>query len=258
LSGKPPFSSDKLFEARDEAGRRQPVTHAPRVAFAPAGGYLVLFGTGTPIEDGERPPEGFAQQSFYAVKDSAARPPVPVKGRSALAKRLLSGTAAYTIDGDEFDYAGTGAKKGWYFDFPYALSEGERLAASPVLAPGTVFISTTSFSADPCADASSRTYVLDVLTGLASLADGVTGRRKKAAAGALPLMLELGASAGPRGATGGAGAIRKIGIMGLQSDGAAPDVQQVDVTLPARRISWREVANWQELHDAATKDNSRR
>ena len=255
--GKPPFSSGVLFEARDETGRRQPVTHAPRVAFAPGGGYLVLFGTGSAI-DGDPQPEGFAQRSFYAVKDSAARPPVPVNGRGELAKRVLSGTAAYTIDGDEFDYAGTGARKGWYFDFPNARSEGERLAASPVLAPGTVFISTVAPGADPCADAPSRTYVLDVLTGLASLAGGVTGRQVKAAAGALPLMLELGAFTGPRGATGGAGAIRKIGIVHLQGGGAAPDVQQVDVTLPARRISWREVANWQELHDAATKNKPRR
>ncbi|HEU4375636.1 MAG TPA: PilC/PilY family type IV pilus protein, partial [Telluria sp.] len=41
FSGKPPFSSDLLFEARDEAGQRQPVIHAPRVVFAPGGGYLV-------------------------------------------------------------------------------------------------------------------------------------------------------------------------------------------------------------------------
>jgi type IV pilus assembly protein PilY1 len=251
FSGKPPFSSDALFEARDEAGRHQPVTHAPRVAFAPGGGYLVLLGTGTPVEDADAQPEGFAQQSFYAVKDSAARPPVRVGGRGELAKRVLSGAAAYTIKGDEFDYAGSGARSGWYFDLPNAHSDGERTAASPVLAPGAVFVSTIAPGADPCVDASSRTYALDVLTGFALPADGVTGRPVRAAAGALPLMLELGAFTASRGATGGAGAIRKIGIVHLQGEGASPDVQQVDLTLPARRISWREVANWQELHDAA-------
>ena len=259
FSGKPPFSSHPLFEARDEAGRRQPVTHAPRVAFAPGGGYLVLFGTGGSTEDADPRATDFAPQSFYAVKDSAARSPVPVSGRGELAKRVLSGAAAaYTITGDEFDYAGTGAKHGWYFDFPNARSDGERLAASPMLAPGAVFVSTIAPDADPCAAVSSRIYVLDVLTGFALPADGVTGRSVKAAAGALPLMLELGAFAGSRGATGGAGAIRKIGIVHLQGDGAAPDVQQVDVTLPARRINWREVANWQELHDAAIKNNPRK
>jgi type IV pilus assembly protein PilY1 len=253
FNGKPPFSGHSLFEARDDAGRRQAVTHAPRVVFAPGGGYLVLFGTGGPLEDAEAQPEGFAQQSFYAVKDSAARPPVRVGGRGELAKRVLSGAAAYTIKGDEFDYTGTGARSGWYFDFPNARSDGERVAASPALAPGAVFVSTIAPGADACVDASSRTYVLDVLTGLALQDGGVTGRPVKAAAGALPLMLELGAVTASRGATGGAGAIRKIGIVHLQGEGAAPDVQQVDVHLPARRISWREVANWQELHDAAKK-----
>jgi type IV pilus assembly protein PilY1 len=253
FSGKPPFSSDSLFEARDEAGLRQSVTHAPRVAFAPGGGYLVLFGTGTVIEDREPPAANLAPQSFYALRDSAARPPVPVNGRADLVKRTFLGAAPYTIKGDEFDYAGPGAKKGWYFDFPNARSEGERLAATPLLAAGTVIVSTIAPGADPCAAATTRTYVLDVLTGFALPGDRVSGQPLKTATGALPLMLELGAFTGSRSATGGAGAIRKIGIVHLQGEGAAPEVQQVDVTLPARRISWREVANWQELHDAVKK-----
>jgi type IV pilus assembly protein PilY1 len=259
FSGKPPFASAPLFEARDEAGRRQPIAHAPRVVFAPGGGYLVLFGTGKLIEDADLQPADFAPQSFYAVKDSAASPPVPVSGRSELARRTLSGGANYTVEGKQFDYAGAGARKGWYFDFPNARTDGERLAASPVLASGTVFVSTIVPGGDPCAAPSTRTYVLDALTGFAFLAGGeavsggVTGQLAKGAAGALPVLLELGASTGLRNATGGAGATRKIGIVNLQGDGAAPDVQQVDVTLPARRISWREVANWQELHDAANK-----
>ncbi|HEU4374157.1 MAG TPA: pilus assembly protein PilY, partial [Telluria sp.] len=253
FSGKPPFSSDLLFEARDEAGQRQPVIHAPRVVFAPGGGYLVLFGTGAMIEDDPQA-AAFAPQSFYAVKDSAAHPSSSPAGRGDLAKRVLSGGGPYVIKGDEFDYAGAGAKRGWYFDFPAARSDGERLAASPVLAPGAVLITTSAPGADPCAPTSSRTYVLDVLTGLALPADGVTGWPVKAAAGALPLMLELGAFTGTRRPTGGAGAIRKIGIVHLQGGGAAPSMEQVGVSLPAGRLSWREVANWQELHDAANNN----
>jgi type IV pilus assembly protein PilY1 len=252
FSGKPPFSSAPVFEARDEAGQRQAVTHAPKVVFAPGGGYLVLFGTGGPIED-DAQPAAFAPQSFYAVRDSAAHPPAPVGGRGDLAKRVLTGAGPYAIKGDEFAYAGTGAKSGWYFDFPAAPGEGERLAATPVLAPGAVFISTIAPGADPCVADFTRTYALDVLTGYALPPDGVTGRPVKAAAGALPLVLELGASTGARRATGGAGAIRKLGIVHLKGDGAAPEVQTVDVSLPAGRLSWREVANWPELHDAAKK-----
>ena len=255
FSGKPPFSSRPVFTARDERGQRQPITHAPRVVFAPGGGYLVLFGTGKLIEETDLRPASFAPQSFYAVRDSTAS---EVAGRSDLAKRTLSGSANYTIKGDEFEYSGAGAKKGWYFDFPHARADGERLAASPVLASGTVFVATIVPGSDAC-NAATRTYVLDALSGFAFKAGGVaasgaaTGELARAAPGALPIVLELGASTGLRGATGGAGATRKIGVLHLPGAGGAPAVRQVDVRLPARRISWREVANWQELHDAAKK-----
>jgi type IV pilus assembly protein PilY1 len=252
FSGKPPFASGRLFEARDDTGRRQPVGQAPRVVFAPGGGYLVLFGTGKSIEDGGARADDFAPQSFYAVKDSAAAPVATVRGRSELARRTLSGSDAYTVAGDLFDYGGEGARKGWYLDFANARVDGERIAASPVLASGAVFISTIVAGADPCAAPSTRTYVLDALTGFVIPAgDGSTGRLKKGN-GVLPLLLELGAVSGPRNATGGAVAARSIGIVNLQDKGA-PALQRVEISLPAGRISWREVANWQELHEAAKK-----
>jgi type IV pilus assembly protein PilY1 len=257
FTGNPPFSSAPLFEARDARGRRQPIAQAPRVVFAPGGGYLVLFGTGKLIEDADLLPSGFSPQSFYALRDSGASPPVAVKGRAELERRVLSGSAGYAVTGAEFDYTGADAKKGWYFDFPEA-GDGERLAAAPALASGAVFVNTIVPGFDPCAP-STRTYVLDALTGFAFMADGkaasgaITGEQGRPAAGTLPIVLELGAVTGSRGATGGARATRKIGIVHLQGKDSAPDVRQVGLSLPARRISWREVANWQELHDAAKK-----
>jgi type IV pilus assembly protein PilY1 len=259
FSGKPPFSSAVLFEARDGGGRRQPITHAPRVVFAPGGGYLVLFGTGKLIEDADLQPSNFAPQSFYAVRDSAAGAAPAVGGRGELAPRTLAGGANYTIKGDEFEYAGPQAKKGWYFDFPQARVDGERLAAGPVLASGTVLVHTIVPGPDACAAAAARTYVLDALSGFAFTPDGaaasggITGELGKTVAGAVPMVLELDAITGLRSATGGAGATRRIGVLHLQGKGGAPSMQTVDVNLPARRISWREVANWQELHDAAKK-----
>jgi type IV pilus assembly protein PilY1 len=255
FSGKPPFSSRPVFTARDEDGRRQPITQAPRVVFAPGGGYLVLFGSGKLIEEADLQPANFAGQSFYAVRDTMAS---DVAGRSELAKRTLSGSANYTIKGDEFDYHGAGAKKGWYFDFPQAHADGERLAASPVLASGSVFVATIVPGSNAC-NAATRTYILDALSGFAIKADGVaasgmaTGALARGAPGSLPMVYQLGASTGMRGATGGAGATRKLGVLHLPGGGGAPPMQQVDVRVPARRISWREVANWQELHDAAKK-----
>jgi type IV pilus assembly protein PilY1 len=257
FSGKPPFSSALLFEARDERGQRQPISYPPRVVFAPGGGYLVLFGTGKLIENADLIPANFAPQSFYAVRDSASG--LATGGRAQLAQRMLSGSEILTIKGEQFDYSGTDAKHGWYFDFPQARADGERLAASPVLASGTVFVSTTLPGIDPCAAAASRTYVLDALTGFAftpegaAASDAATGAQVRTANGAIPLLLDMAAFTGMRGATGGALVGRKIGVLHLNGEAVAPSLQQVDVRVAARRFSWREVANWQELHDATKK-----
>jgi type IV pilus assembly protein PilY1 len=249
---KLPFSSGPLFEARDDEGRRQPISHAPKAVFAPGGGYLILFGTGTQDEQ----TANYAVQSFYAVKDSAASPPEMVNGRGELARRTLSGAATYTVDGDEFDYTGPRAKKGWYFDFPYSSIDGETLGASPVVAGGTVLVSTIVPGTDPCTGPSTRTYVLDTLSGFAfdpigaALSGNATGKKRK---GPLPVILELSAISAAPTPTGTARVTRRLGVVHLQGDGAAPEMQQVDISVPARRVSWREVANWQELHEAATK-----
>jgi len=259
FSGKPPFASRPVFTARDDDGRRQPITQAPRVVFAPGGGYLVLFGTGKLIEETDLLPASFAPQSFYAVRDSMAS---DVNGRSELAPRTLSATQTstqtYTIRGAQFAYSGLGAKQGWYVDFAHARVDGERLAASPVLASGTILASTILPGSDAC-NAATRTYVLDALSGFAFNTAGVaaseaaTGALARASPAGLPMVLELGASMALRGATGGANATRTLGVLTLHGGGSAAAMQRVDVQLPARRLSWREVANWQELHDAAKK-----
>ena len=41
-----------VFVARDAQGRRQSVTQQLKVAYAPGGGYLLLFGTGKLVERG--------------------------------------------------------------------------------------------------------------------------------------------------------------------------------------------------------------
>jgi type IV pilus assembly protein PilY1 len=50
MAGGPPWKEGQgrklVFVARDAQGRRQPVTQQPSVAYAPGGGYVLLFGTG--------------------------------------------------------------------------------------------------------------------------------------------------------------------------------------------------------------------
>ena len=256
FSGKPPWSVRPLFTARDAQNQRQPITHPPKAVFAPGGGYLVLFGTGKFIEHADLQAENFAPQSFYAIHDSGQG---QVRGRSELAARTFSGSGPYAITGVEFSFGGAIAKKGWYFDFPQARTEGERLADSPTLASGTVFINTLVTGSDACTAPASRTYVLDALSGFAFKADGVaasgavSGELAQGGEALAPVLFDSLTTVGPRGATGGASAVRSIAIVHWQGEGKAPDVQRVTVTLPAKRISWREVANWQELHDAAIR-----
>ncbi|MEO7497612.1 MAG: PilC/PilY family type IV pilus protein, partial [Massilia sp.] len=246
-----------LFEARDSAALRQPITHAPKVVFAPGGGYLVLFATGKLIESADLQASSFAPQSMYAIHDSGATPIAPVRSRSQLAARTASAGASATITGAEFDYGG--AVKGWYVDFPNARGDGERAAGSPALAAGTLFVNTVIPGADPCAGPASRTYVLDSLSGFSFTPDGyaISGRRTgdivRGRTDPVPLIFDLFASVGQADPTGGARAVRTIGLLRWRADGAPPLLTQVKVGLPAKRISWREVANWRDLHAAARK-----
>jgi type IV pilus assembly protein PilY1 len=267
FTGRPPWSDavgpgsggQPLFVARDAAGQRQPIMHAPKLVFAPGGGYVVLFGTGKFIEEADLQPAGFAPQSFYAVHDSVASPAVVVRGRGELAPRTLSGGGSYAIKGAEFSFSGPGSKKGWYFDFPNARGDGERVAGSAVIAAGAIVITSLVPGTDACAAPASRSYVVDTLSGFAFNASGVavseaaSGELTQGAPAASPMLFELSTSVGLRSATGRASAARTLAVVRMRGEGAPPSVQPVKVILPAKRLSWREVANWQELHDATKK-----
>ncbi|MDB5959200.1 MAG: hypothetical protein JWP59_494 [Massilia sp.] len=263
-----------LFHARAADGAVQPITQAARPVFAPGGGYLIMFGTGRAIEAGDLQPAGFVQQSFYAVRDSDASPIAPVAGRRALAQRRLSaadGADAFFVDGERFDYNGAGStvKQGWYFDYPRALADGERLAAAPAPAGGAVAITTTAPGRDPC-HPTARSYLLDSLTGLAYNRRGIPspgtltgadiGKVKGMPTGSgasddglPPLLVSHAAGAGAATPTGATRVLRSVGVFRLPSAGAAAPVESARVGGPAGRLSWREIANWRELHAAAVK-----
>ena len=251
-------AGEPLFVARDTGGKRQPVSHAPRVVFAPGGAYLVLFGTGKLIEQSDLLPASFAQQSLYAVLDIPSRRAGPPLTRADLSLRTLSGAARVAVVGERADLEGQEASAGWYADFAHGSSAGERAAGSPMVAGGALVFDTVLPGADPCAPPSTRNYVLDALSGFAIGADGVarsgeqTGALSPGMSGSPPLIVETGAGIGPVNATGGASATRRFVIVRAHDAGGGPG-QQVDVRFQARRLSWREVINWQDLHQAASK-----
>ena len=249
-----------LFTARDSAGRPQPIAHAPQLAFAPGGGYLVLFGTGKFLEADDAHPASFVPQSFYAVRDRLAG---PVAGRSALAERHLSGSGPYTVTGRPVNYSGDEADEGWYLDFPNARG-GERLAGPPMLLDGAVAFDTLQPTGDSCAAPLMRSYLLDALSGMApgsagaALEGGSTGEAAPPGSFAgTPMLLVSGSIAAEAPTPTGAVAVtRTVALVHLRAGAggtlaASSTVRKV--ALKAGRLSWREVANWKELHDGTRR-----
>lgn len=262
FSGRAPWSGgvgggasgQPLFVARDGAGARQPITEQAQVVFAPGGGYLVLFGTGDVVEPSATSPSAYQPQSFYAIRD--ALDDTAVTGRAALAARTLSGpadgAAGFVVAGPE--YAGQAAVRGWYLDFPLAGATGERSVSAAVLAAGKVFFNTVVPGSEPGALAAARSYAFDSLSGYALGGDGVgrdgaiSGQAMPADMRGAPVVLRTSApDAAPAGARQAAYVVLAVGQTGAQTVAGG----RLALSVPAGRLSWREVANWRELHEAA-------
>ncbi|WP_219118308.1 pilus assembly protein [Janthinobacterium sp. UMAB-56] len=265
MAGGPPWKEGQgrklVFVARDAQGRRQSVTQQLNVAYAPGGGYLLLFGTGKLVEAADTWPAAFQSQSFYAVHDDV-RETSPTRSRADLEQRSLGEAAGgVRVDGAELRYTGSAAMHGWYLDFLNTAQTGERSVSSPVLAAGKVLFNTVLPGRDPCARPATRLYVLDVLNGFAADGAGLvqagaqTGRLFDGLARAPPLALELNSAVGATTPAGRAEGRKELAVLqaGLPGAGSAAGLKVVSAALPARRLSWREVANWRELHEAAKK-----
>jgi len=121
-----------LYVAQDTANTRQPITTAPQWATHPDGGLILAFGTGREMTLQDRTTNSV--QTLYAVRDDTTFAPsstpmmsggtVITGGRSSLVAQTL--TTTVTINQQQFgkttanvvNYTGTGAKRGWYLDFP--------------------------------------------------------------------------------------------------------------------------------------------
>ena len=264
LATGPPWKDETgrklVFVARDAQGRRQAVTQQLKVAYAPGGGYLLLFGTGKLLESGDTWPAALLPQSFYAVHDDLNEQ-TPTRGRDDLAVRkvgVVADTGSLAVDGESLHYTGGGARHGWYLDFVGTEKTGERSVHGAVLAAGRVAFNTVLPGRDPCSKPATRLYVLDVLSGFAADAAGTvqageeTGKLLDGLARAPPQLLEVASQVGVAGATGRAEARKQFAVVQSGMPGAAA-VKVASGPLPARRLGWREVANWRELHDAAKK-----
>ncbi len=252
-----------IFTAKDARGERQPITVQPKIAFAPGGGYLILFGTGKFVEPADSAAGNFKVQSFYGIIDSLNDTGI-VSGRSELAgralKKVMADSAdAFSISGEDVVNGADGnSKKGWYFDFPDSDKTGERSVSNPLIAFGKLFFNSLIPGSDPCVMGSSRAYMLDTLTGLAANG-GISGYISPTGLMSSPFLVEVGVpQVGDRNAIGKRIVKKKYSVFNFGMDGAkgmpipAPD-SVIEADLPAGRISWREILNWPELRDASTK-----
>lgn len=255
----PGVGGTPLFVARDDSGRRQPITLQPSLAYADGGGYLVLFGTGKLIEKADRTPASFAQQSYYAIRDNLRDPAEVITSRSRLTRRVLGGDASappLSVHGAKMEFD----SMGWYVDFLQAETTGERSIDSGVLAGGEVFFNTLLPGGDPCDKSRSRTYALNVLTGLTR--DGAVARlptppsAEQPIAGQIsdgyrstPSLLPVTSSWTPRDPTGRTRLLKELAVANVTPQGSVV-VGRVKLQLRAGRLSWREVGNWRQLHEA--------
>ncbi|NRR31353.1 pilus assembly protein PilY [Oxalobacteraceae bacterium] len=239
-----------LFVARDALGRRQPIAQQPKVVFTADGGYLILFGTGRMIELADRRPADFSAQSLYGIRDGLESPAQLVGGRKDLSQRWLRslpGQDGYAIEAAQFD----ADSKGWFMDFPDSQSAGERSVAAGVLQGGRLFFNTLLPGRDPCAAAGGRSYVVDALAGTAA----ATAVLQPDYPSAAPLLLRTATSSGSPVPSGQISSTRSVAIVNFSGAGSvkAGLAGKVKVLRQAGRLSWREVANWRELHAAAKK-----
>jgi type IV pilus assembly protein PilY1 len=275
--GSTEYKDTPLFTALDNIkpiANRQPITTQPKVVFAPGGGYVVVFGTGKFVETADAETAKFKTQSFYAIYDTTSTN-YKVSGRGALAVRTLdsvsvNGSIGRTIKGDGFVYGtSAGTQKGWYLDYLDSATTGERSVTNSLVAYGKLFFNTLIPGTDPCTIGGGRTYSLDVLTGLPldeyglSQSGASTGFMSEVGLLSSPVLFETGTDVGDANAIGGATAKKKYSVFnfgtgGVKGTAAAANMNGLNnfkgvVSLPAKRISWREVLNWQELRDAINK-----
>jgi type IV pilus assembly protein PilY1 len=110
---------------------------------------------------------------------------------------------------------------------------------------------------DPCADSASRTYVLDALSGLPvdgsgnAQARGVTGLLVPGPIHGAPLLVPGPRTRTPRDPTGRVRVARDTAVVHFTEGG--PVAGSSSASWPAGRLSWREVANWRQLHRAAAQ-----
>jgi type IV pilus assembly protein PilY1 len=150
-----------LFSARNADGISQPITAPVEVGRHPSGGFMVYFGTGRYVAEGD--PSDLTVQSFYGIWDrpmsgtsneitytSASRSSV-LQEQTLLSETTVSGRDVRTVSANNVNWS---TQRGWFLDLIRPTSppqrQGERVVDAPLLRFGRVIFNTLIPSTSAC------------------------------------------------------------------------------------------------------------
>ena len=260
-----PSTPKKIFSAAI-GNVNQPITAEPVVTYAPGGGYLVSFGTGKYLEETDKQTVGatneFMQQSFYTIRDdkSSVSSDFPMDRTKlearTLTKETINNKTGFKVSGAAFIY-GTGSasvnKRGWYVDFFNSQNTGERSVSSGAVAFGKIFLNTLIPDISICSAGSSNSYMFDVVSGLSSNTDILTGINSKVGVLGKPIIV-VSSTTSDKNAQGGRDVTNNFTLLNFGTGGASGTIEIGEngtETIKAGRISWREVPNYHELRQVS-------
>ena len=228
-----------LFQARDNANRRQPITMEPTIAYGPNQGMIVLVGTGKFLEANDNATPFYAQSAYAFYDKTTSR----TLDRSFLQTATASSntvTAADFVWGIPASASDTTARAGWFFDFPDS-SSGERQISGMTIFGGKVLWGTVLPAASGCSDGEGRLYVTDLGTGDGSFGDSNVGIQGQ------PLIVRVGSTTISDVDTTGRGSASNRWQVILQGSGGVRVSSTITDSTPVFRMSWRQIFNYQEL-----------
>ena len=240
-----------MFVAMSSGGVRQPITMQPTLAYGPNRSIIVTFGTGKFLEASDNTVSGAPQQSVYAIfdngtntLDSGTSSASAIAGRGRLiAGTSISSTGTITVPGFNFGRplsdSDMTSRSGWYFDFP---NSGERQVSNFTLLGGQLIFGSLVPALNSCDFGSGNYYNVSIGTGNGNFVQsnvGILGQ---------PYVTQVGAwSPNGEDTTGKVSQTGTFQTILQGSGGLSAAPAPVKVLRVAGRLSWRRIANYQQL-----------
>lgn len=162
-------NNQPLFAA-ELGSTKQPITAQPKVAANPAGGHLILFGTGRYLASSDV--SDTAKQSYYGIWDNGTF--TSTAHRSDLQAQTFDfqdeafSQTVRSVSNNTVDWAG--GRRGWYLDLVDGIGSGslvgERVVSTSVIIRDAVIFSSIIPGTNPCEPGgTSWLFVLKLDTG---------------------------------------------------------------------------------------------